>query len=175
MFGPAGPVLWMLLGAVALVLLIACVNIANLLLALYGARQREISIRTAIGAGRFRILRQLITENLLLAILAGSLALAIANWGVELVRSHGPATLPRLKEVRLDGTVLAFTALVSALTAVLFGLVPAWLATKAAPVSGLREGGRAGSGRSRNSLGAALIIGESALALCLLVGAGLLL
>ena len=173
--GPAGPVLWMLLGAVALVLLIACVNIANLLLARYGARQREISIRTAIGAGRFRILRQLITENLLLALLAGSLALAIAIWGVDLVRSHGPATLPRLKEVRLDGTVLAFTAVVSALTAILFGLVPAWLATAAPPVSGLREGRRAGSGRSRHFLGETLVIGETALALCLLVGAGLLL
>jgi putative ABC transport system permease protein len=173
--GPAGPVLWMLLGAVALVLLIACVNLANLLLARYGARQREISIRTAIGAGRFRILRQLVTENLLLALLAGSLALAIAFWGVDLVRSHGPANLPRLKELRLDSHVLAFTALVSALTAILFGLVPAWLATAAAPASGLREGARAGSGRSRHFLGAALVIGETALALCLLVGAGLLL
>ncbi|HTS30007.1 MAG TPA: ABC transporter permease [Bryobacteraceae bacterium] len=173
--GRTGPLLWMLLGAVGLVLLIACVNIANLLLARYGARQREISIRTAIGAGRFRILRQLLTENLLLALLAGSLALAIAWWGVELLRSYGPASLPRLQEVRLDGRVVAFTALVSTLTAVLFGLAPAWLATAASPIDGLREGGRSGSGRHRQFFGSVLVIGETALALCLVVGAGLLL
>ncbi len=173
--GRAGPILWMLLGAVGLVLLIACVNIANLLLARYGARHREIAIRTAIGAGRFRIVSQLVTENLLLALLAGSLALAIAWWGVDLLRSYGPGTLPRLQEVRLDGRALAFTALVSALTAMLFGLGPAWLATASAPASGLREGARAGAGRRRQFLGAGLVIGETALALCLLVGAGLLL
>lgn len=173
--GPVRPVLMMLLGAVALVLLIACVNVANLLLARYGSRRREISIRTAIGAGRARIVRQLVTENLLLAFFAGALALALAYWGVDLLRTYGPQSLPRLKEVRLDGHVLAFTAMISALTALVFGLGPAWLATAVAPAARLREDGRTGSGRRRHILGAVLVISETALSLCLLIGAGLLL
>jgi putative ABC transport system permease protein len=173
--GPVKPVLLMLLAAVALVLLIACVNIANLLLARYGARQRELSIRTAIGAGRSRILGQLITENLLLALLAGAAATALAYWGVGLLRSFGPESLPRLSEIRLDGRVLAFTAGVAVLTALLFGLAPAWLATARGPAASLRDDSRAGMGRRRHSLGATLVIGETALSLCLLIAAGLLL
>jgi putative ABC transport system permease protein len=173
--GSAGPVLLMMLGAVGLVLLIACVNIANLLLARYGARNREIAIRTAIGAGRWRILGQLLTENLVLAALAGCLAILVAYGGVQLVRSMGPASLPRLNEVRLDGRVLGFTALVSVCTALFFGLAPAWLATSAAPLSGLREDARGGTSRRRQALGAALVVSETALSVCLLIGAALML
>lgn len=173
--GPVRPVLLMLLGAVALVLLIACVNIANLLLARYGARQRELAIRGAIGAGRARILGQLITENLLLAGFAGAAAIALAYWGMALLRGLAPASLPRLDEIRLDRSVLAFTAAAAALTALLFGLAPAWLATARAPGTSIREDSRAGAGRRSHRLGAALVMGETALSLCLLIGAGLLL
>jgi len=176
--GSTRPVLLMLLGAVALVLLIACVNIANLLLARYGARHREISIRTALGAGRLRILCQFLTENLLLALLAGGLALVLARWGLVLLRSLGPETLPRLQEVRLDAHVLAFTAAISVATAVLFGLAPAWLATGGAgfslPISSLRDDTRAGAGRRRHAMGGALVVAETALSICLLIAAALL-
>jgi len=172
--GPSRPALLLLLGAVGLVLLIACVNIANLLLARYGARHREIAIRMSIGAGRGRILGQLLTESLLLAVVAGASALLIAWWGVNLVRGFGPQSIPRLQEVRLDARVLGFTALVSVITAVFFGLAPAWLATLASPVAGLREDSRAGGSRRRHALGAALVVGETALSICLLVGASLL-
>src|SRR3954453_16139408 len=128
--GGVRPVLWMLLGAVGLVLLIACVNIANLLLAPYGARQRELATRIAIGAIRGRILRQLLTENLLLAAIAGGLAIAIAAGGSDLFPAPGPATLPRVPEVRLGPRVAAFTPVPSLLTALGFGLVPAFLATE---------------------------------------------
>ncbi len=172
--GSSRSVLVMLLGAVGLVLLIACANVANLLLARYGARQREISIRTAIGAGRLRILAQFLTENLLLAMLAGGLAVLLAYWGIGLLRSFGPESLPRLQEVRLDGHVLAFTAGISALTALLFGLAPAWLAASAPSVSGLREDTRAGTGGHTHALGKALVVAETAMSICLLIGAGLL-
>ena len=172
--GPSRPALLLLLGAVGLVLLIACVNIANLLLSRYGARQREIAIRMSIGAGRRRILGQLLTESLLLAVVAGGVALLIAWWGVNLVRGFGPQGIPRLQEVRVDSRVLAFTALVSAATAVFFGLAPAWLATLASPIAGLREDGRTGASRRRHALGAALVVSETALSICLLIGASLL-
>jgi putative ABC transport system permease protein len=174
MVGPARPVLLMLVGAVSLVLLIACVNLANLLLARYGSRQRELAIRTAIGAGRSRLLGQLITENLVLALIAGVAALALAYWGVALVRNFGPRKIPRLDEIRLDGRVLAFTAAVAALTTLLFGLGPAWLAAVRGSSAAMREGSRAGAGRHRHSLGAVLVVGETALSLCLLIAAGLL-
>ena len=163
--GSTRPALLMLLGAVGMVVLIACVNIANLLLARYGARQREIAIRTAIGASRVRIVSQLVTENLLLAALAGAVAIFLAYWGVDLLRSLGPRTLPRLDEVRLDGRVLLFTAAISAATALIFGLAPAWLATSIRSSGALRR---------RYSLGGALVIGETALSICLLIGAALL-
>jgi putative ABC transport system permease protein len=172
--GSSRSVLVMLLGAVGLVLLIACVNIANLLLARYGARQREISIRTALGAGRLRILCQFLTENLLLALVAGGLALALAWWGIELLRRLSPETLPRVQEVRLDMRVLAFTAAISMATAVLFGLAPAWLATSSGSLGGLRDDSRAGTGRGRHALGGALVVAETALSICLLIAATLL-
>ena len=173
--GDTRALLWILLGAVALVLLIASGNIANLLLARYGARQREISIRTAIGAGRARILGQLLTENLLLAALAGGLALAFSWWGVGLLRSFGPPGLPRLEETRVDGRVILFTMLISLGAALFFGVAPAWLATGTRSLPGLREDSRAGAGRRRHRLGAVLVIGEMAISICLLIGAGLLL
>ena len=163
--GSTRPALLMLLGAVGMVVLIACVNIANLLLARYGARQREIAIRTAIGASRVRIISQLVTENLLLAALAGAVAIFLAYCGVDLLRSLGPRTVPRLDEVRLDGRVLLFTAAISAATALIFGLAPAWLATSIRSSGALRR---------RFSLGGALVIGETALSICLLIGAALL-
>jgi putative ABC transport system permease protein len=172
--GPTRPVLLMLLAAVGLVLLIACVNIANLLLARYGSRRREIAIRTAIGGGRLRILAQFLTENLLLALLAGGVALLLARWGIAALRGFGPESLPRLQEVRLDGAVLAFTAAVSLSTSLLFGLGPAWLALRSASATGLREDSRAGAGRQRRALGGALVVAETGLSICLLIGAALL-
>ena len=169
-----GPLL-VLLGAAGLVLLIACVNIANLSLARNVARAREFAIRTAIGAARSRLLRQLLTESGLLALLAGVVALPLAAWGIDVVRTFGPERLPRLSEVGLDGRVLAFTTLISALTAIAFGLAPAWLATKASLRQDLQEGGRTGPGRRRHAVGTALIVTEISLSLCLLIAAALLL
>jgi putative ABC transport system permease protein len=172
--GSSRPALVMLLGTVGFVLLIACANLGNLLLARYGARQHEISIRTAIGARRFRILLQFTIENLLLAMIAGGLALLLAYLGIDLLRRFGPESLPRLQEVQLDGHVLAFTAAITTLTALLFGLAPAWLASSAASAAGLREDTRTGTGHRRHALGRALVVSETALSICLLVGAGLL-
>jgi predicted permease len=160
--GNVRPVLWILLGAVGLVLLIACVNIANLLLARYGARQRELAIRAAIGASRGRILRQLLTENLLLATLAGGAAIAVAYGGIDLLRAFAPPTLPRVQEVRLDARVALFTAGVSLLTALCFGVVPAFLATTVRRFP------------KRHRLGGVLVVAETALSICLLIGAALL-
>jgi putative ABC transport system permease protein len=160
--GSVRPVLWILLGAVGLVVLIACVNIANLLLARYGSRQRELAIRAAIGASRGRILRQLLTENLLLASISGAAAIGIAFWGINLLRAYGPPNLPRLAEVRLDARVAGFTAAVSLLTAILFGLVPAFLATTVRRFP------------KRHRLGGVLVVAETALSICLLIGASLL-
>lgn len=167
--------LLILLGAAAFILLIACVNIANLLLARNQLRLKELAIRTAIGAGRLRLLRQLLTESMLLALLGGALALPLALWSVDLVRTFGPQTLPRLSEIRVDWHVLVFTALVSTLTAVGFGLAPGWLATSGVSLQpNLMEGGRTGVSRSRHRVGAGLMIGEISLALCLLIASALL-
>ena len=173
--GSTRSVLLVLLVAVGMVLLIACVNITNLLLARNAARQKEVAIRLAIGAGKKRLLQQLTTESLVLSVLAGALAVFFGYLGVELVRRFGPADLPRLNEVHLDIHVFAYTALIATLTAIFFGLIPAWLATNASPQDALRDGGRSGTGRRRNTLGSALIVSETALSLCLLIAAALLL
>jgi predicted permease len=159
--------LWMLFGAVFLVLLIACTNVANLMLARGIAREREMAIRMALGAGRGRLIRQLLTESALLVMLAGALGLLIANWGIRAVLSFSPANLPRLDGVVIDAKVLAFTTIVSLLTSLLFGLAPALKISQTQPGAVLKG--------SRRASGGLLVIIEFGLAVLLLAGAGLLL
>jgi putative ABC transport system permease protein len=166
--------LLVLFAAVGVVLLIACANVASLLLARAIGRQREIAVRAALGASWGRIVRQLLTESLLLAAVGGTVGLLLATWGVDLLKALSPADLPRMHDVRLDGRVLMFTLLVSLLTGLLFGLIPALRAARADLNEALKEGGRGGEGSRRNRLRSALVVAEVASAMTLLVGAGLL-
>jgi predicted permease len=173
--GPNRQILLVLLGAVVMVLLIACANAANLLLARAASRQRELAVRMAVGASRARIVRQLLTESLLLALTGGALGLFLALGGVKGLVSLLPADFPRLHEIRVSIPVFLFTFMVSSLTGILFGLVPALQASRTDPRQGLHEGGRAATGGARVSrLRDALVVAEVSLACVLLVGAGLM-
>jgi len=174
--GPTRPLLLMLLGAVIIVLLIACANAANLLLARASSRQREIAVRLAMGAPRSRVIRQLLTESLLISFLGGALGLATAFSGVKALVALLPSDFPRAQDIHVSAPVLAFTILVTLATGILFGLAPAFQAAGADPKDGLQKGGRTttGTGRQRR-LRDALVVAEVGLACVLLIGAGLML
>lgn len=166
--------LWILLGAVGFVLLIACVNVANLLLARGTTRQKELAIRTSLGASRKAIFAQFLTENLVLALIGGALGVSLA-WallhGIIAIMPKG--TLPTEADLRLNLPVLLFTLAASTLSGLLFGIAPSWSATRVDPAEVLKEGGRSGTGAGRHRIRRLLIVGEFALALALLTGAGL--
>ena len=174
LLGKTRPYLLALLGAVGFVLLIACVNVANLLLARGEARRKELAIRTALGASRSRIARQVMTESVVYALSGGMLGIALAWWGQHALRAAAPASIPRVDQVAIDGGVLVFALLVTSLTGVLFGLIPAVRGSRGDTIRSLREGGKTSSqfgvGRARGLL----VVSEVALAFVLLTGAGLM-
>ena len=172
--GNVQPLLWILLGAVGFLLLIACANVANLLLARSMSRSREMAVRTALGAGKLRLVRQLLTESVLLASLGGALGFLCAAGAVKVLRHSLPGTLPRAEEITLDGRLLVFTMVLSLVAAMVFGLAPALRGAGADLQTALKEGGRGSSG-SRHRAQRIFVAFEVALAVVLLAGAGLML
>lgn len=173
--GRIGPVLWILFAAAALVLLIACVNVANLQLAQASVRQREVAVRAALGASRRRVMRQLLTESVLLALLGGAVGIAIAVSGVRLFMGLKPASVPYGTKVIIDSAVLAYSFGVSVLTGILFGIVPAFQRSLASPNELIQAGARTSGGHhGSNRLRGALMLSEVALSVVLLIAAGLL-
>jgi putative ABC transport system permease protein len=173
--GGIRPTLWLVFGAVVFVLLVACANVANLLLARSTVRYKEITIRSAIGAGRGQLVRQLLTESLLLSLLGGTLGLLLAIWGTSLISGAGAKINPMLANTQVDLRVLGFTFAISIITGLIFGLAPALQISKPNLAESLKESGRgSGAGASRNRLRSALVVAEIAMTLVLLVCAGLL-
>lgn len=172
--GNLKPTFYTLLGAVFLLLLIACANVANLLLARAAGRQREISVRAALGAGRGRLICQLLAESLLFSLLGGALGLVLAKWGLDALLAIAPADLPRAAEISLDARAFAFTFAIALLTGLIFGLVPAWQGSRVNLVDALKEGSRGSSEGGRHLFRSGLVVAEVAFALMLLTGAGLL-
>jgi putative ABC transport system permease protein len=166
--------LWILLGAVVFVVLIACSNVANLLLARATARQKEIAIRSALGASRWRIARQMLIESVVLALVGGGAGLLLAVWGIEVIILYIPQEIARLSGIVIDARVLGFTMLMSIMTGLVFGLAPALKASQPDLNETLKEGGRSSASVGRGSLRSALVVSEVALVLVLLIGAGLL-
>jgi putative ABC transport system permease protein len=173
--GDLRPALMLLVGAVGFVLLIACANVANLLLARAASREKEIAVRGAMGAQRGRLLRQLLTESLLLSLLGGVLGVVLAFWGVRGLVASLPANVPRADEIRVDAVVLAFSAALALATGLVFGIAPAWKVSRRDVQDVLRESGRGTPGPAHHRIRNTLVVGQISLALVLLVGAGLLL